>query len=328
MLFKIIAKSYELFLRAFRPVHIHYFCQVFPTRPYSDDRAEDSSSKLHIFIPFRDRWELTRQCLESLTRQNKSQLHIRIHLIDNGSGAETRKAAQDWVHNDRSGLEYTSYFIEEPFNFSKLCNIALKSEMPNDTNDTYLFLNNDVVLDDPHTLVQTTSFVRDNSDCGALGITLLFPDQTIQHLFAAPGVKIVAAHPFKGRSPSILLEWNTAARRVPAVTGAFLMTRASLFRSIGGFDENLPTTGQDIDLCLKLQQQGYGNWVLPKLQATHYESASRKKSGINKAEVDYIYSKWRDGLTQNAEYPSKISRWSEQPVLKLCEGRYPYQFII
>jgi GT2 family glycosyltransferase len=161
-----------------------------------------------------------------------------------------------------------------------------------------------------------------------VGITLLYPNRKIQHLFAAPGVKIIAAHPYKNKSTSILGEWNKMARKVPAITGAYLMVEAKRFHEVGGYDENLPTAGQDIDLCLKLQKKGWGCWVLPKIQALHLESASRSKSRINRAEVDYMYHKWQDTLTKHPDYPKEISRWSEQPVRRLREGRYPYELTI
>jgi GT2 family glycosyltransferase len=326
VLFKVCAKIYELFLRTFRSISIQYFCESFPSRAYPSADCSLQECQIDIFIPFRDKWELTAQCLNSLLQQDTPKTHITVHLIDNGSSPATQAKVNDWLTQNRSQTTFVKHWIDEPFNFSKLCNRALTISA--DVNRYFLFLNNDVVLSDPQTLSQSALFFQQNPDCGALGITLLFDNHTIQHLFAAPGVKIIAAHPFKGKTPDILKEWNRRARKVPAITGAYLMTRSDCFHKVAGFDENLPTAGQDIDLCLKLQQQGWGNWVLPKIQATHLESASRKNSPINKIEVDYIYDKWQEMLVKHPEYPAYISRWSEQPVRKLLEGRYPYELVI
>jgi GT2 family glycosyltransferase len=192
--------------------------------------------------------------------------------------------------------------------------------------DLLLFLNNDVELRNPESLQQAVSFACQTPDCGAVGITLLYPDQRIQHIFAAPGVKIVAAHPFKGRNRSLLKNWSAFARQVPAVTGAFLLVSLEHFKKAGGFDENLPTVGQDIDLCLNLQKMGLRNWALPYIEAIHWESASRQHARIDFGEVRYIYEKWQNFLTRNPEYPIDISRFSEQPAkIFFREGKYPYE---
>jgi GT2 family glycosyltransferase len=324
--FKICAKIYELFLRTFRPIPIDYFCQVFPARPYPSAITVSNECQIDIFIPFRDKWELTRQCLDSLLQQNAPQIRITLHLLDNGSNTNTQASLKNWIDQNHGHLTFVQHRIEEPFNFSKLCNRALN--LSPEAKRYFLFLNNDVLLADSETLFTSANFLQQNSDCSALGITLLFENRTIQHLFAAPGVKIIAAHPYKGKSPAILNKWNSLARRVPAITGAYFMIPSLHFHEVGGFDENLPTAGQDIDLCLKLMGKGLGSWVLPKIQAFHFESASRRRSPINRAEVDYFYKKWQGKLSNQPAYPVDISRWSEQPARRMLETRYPYELII
>lgn len=285
--------------------------------------------RLHIVIPFRDQWELTEIGLGAVFAQTMGQLSVTIHLIDNGSGPGTKQRVRGWItQGEAAGFAVTLQTVDAPFNFSRLCNTVLATTPAPGVRDYFLFLNNDVVLEDRSTLTTAVQFAEQNPNCGALSITLLYPDRKIQHLFAAPGVKIIAAHPFKGRPASILHEWRQAARQVPAVTGAFFLVAGDPFREVGGFDERLPTTGQDIDLCLKLQAKGLTHWVLPQLGGIHYESASRRRAVISKIEVDYIYAKWQDQLTAHVHYPLAISRWSEQPVFRLFEGVYPYKRLL
>ncbi len=324
MLLKILVKTYEMFLRVARPANIDFFSQHFPNRDYPKDSVIPKPLEIHILVPFRDRWNLTNQCLNSIVQQHRVNLNIQLHLIDNGSQASTVSEIQKWMK--LSPLDSSYHRVDKPFNFSTLCNTALA--IPPKEYQYFLFLNNDVVLEDPSTLQKAAHFAFENQDCGAVGITLLYPNRKIQHVFAAPGVKIVAAHPFKGCSTSILQAWRAKARRVPAVTGAFMLTPSVLFHRLDGFDENLPTTGQDIDLCLKLQSEGYSSWVLPNLMAIHHESASRFGKRINTKEVDYIYEKWQTLLTQHSEYPAQISRWSEQPAFRFFERSYPYKLLL
>ena len=61
-----------------------------------------------------------------------------------------------------------------------------------------------------------------------------------------------------------------------AVTGACLMTKASLYKAAGGLDEEkFAVAYNDVDYCLKLWQQGLLNVYTPRAEAYHYESKSR-----------------------------------------------------
>ena len=60
-----------------------------------------------------------------------------------------------------------------------------------------------------------------------------------------------------------------------AVTGACLMVGRDKFNKVGGFSEDLPIAYNDIDLCMRLVDQGLYNVVVPAVCLTHHESISR-----------------------------------------------------
>ena len=61
-----------------------------------------------------------------------------------------------------------------------------------------------------------------------------------------------------------------------AMTGACLMVKAELYDACGGLDEEkFAVAYNDIDLCLKLWQQGLLNVFTPFAEAYHHESKSR-----------------------------------------------------
>lgn len=329
VIFKILLKIYELILVSIRKVDISFFIDSFESNPNPISTSVTSPRNVHVYIPFRNKEDLTQACLTNIFLQTPFGSKISVHLIDNGSCIESLNELRKFLEGQtRTDLVVDIQTIDIPFNFSKLCNAAISNQQALINDDYLLFLNNDVLLENPSSLRYMTRFMDQNSSVGALGITLLYPDRKIQHIFAAPGVKIIAAHPFKGKDSGYLLEWKKAARQVPAVTGACIMVTAKAFHQVGGFDENLPTAGQDIDLCLKLRAAGLSNWTLPMIEALHLESASRKGAKINGAEVEYIHKKWGTTLTQNTDYPLVISRWSEQPARRLFENSYPYQLIV
>ncbi|MEY2425424.1 MAG: hypothetical protein QOI61_996 [Actinomycetota bacterium] len=64
-------------------------------------------------------------------------------------------------------------------------------------------------------------------------------------------------------------EQHDAVRDVFAVDGAFLLIRADLAVSLGGFDPNLCPHGEDIDLCWRAQIAGARVLVTPAARASH-----------------------------------------------------------
>ena len=60
---------------------------------------------------------------------------------------------------------------------------------------------------------------------------------------------------------------------------------------MGGYDEELAVSFNDIDYCLKIREKGYHVVYEPKSELIHLESVSRKPN-INIDELDYFYRKW------------------------------------
>lgn len=282
-----------------------------------------------VVVPFRDVWALTEKCLASLATQDTTGLAVTVLLVDNGS---TERATEEGIRHyletksrEATGLVFETLRIDLPFNYSQLNNEGVKARPGA---DWLVFLNNDVELTDPQTLRALVGFARKLPHCGAVGTTLLYPDGRIQHLFVAPGVKIVAAHPYKGRVLDERCAWWRSPHPVAAVTGALMLVPRAAFEAVKGFDENLPTLGQDVDLCLKLQQDRRVNWVLPLVKAVHHEGSS-KGFGFDKSQVRRLYERWGGFLTKNPYYHPSFSRFSEMPaVAPSFEPPYPWASVL
>lgn len=281
-----------------------------------------------MIIPFRDHWNITFRCLNSIESQATEHLDIMIVLANNQSKEnETAQGIAQFTskhrHNKVTCIEFKADY---PFNFSKINNDAFK-KFADQAIDYVLFTNNDIELSDRFFLEKLLDVADMIPELGALGSTLLYSNQKIQHIFLAPGIKIVGAHPLKGIDYDPCWEWFKNPRPVPAVTGALCLVRPTAFQLVGGFDENLPSVGQDLDLCLKFQKAGLTNWVAPHLVCFHHEGISRGQA-IDRSQVKYMYAKWGDFLIANDYYSESISRWSEYPTLRWFEGRYPWNKVI
>ncbi len=60
---------------------------------------------------------------------------------------------------------------------------------------------------------------------------------------------------------------------VEAISGAFMLIRSKIFRHINGFDAGYFLHGEDLDLCLRLKQLGFGILFVPQAAATHWQGS-------------------------------------------------------
>ena len=301
--------------------------------------ATDRKPSVAVIIPFRDAWDMTLDCVESLLKQNLKEIQLTICLVDNGSCKnETAKGVGEfrssWQRRfaieDPNSPQLHVLRDNRPFNFSELNNSAvqfLTDPQNSPTPDFLLFLNNDTLWESPNSLEQLVFFATLSPRIGAVGCTLLYRNSRVQHLFLAPGVKLAGAHPGKGTCLNMKHEWYADPRPVAAVTGALLLVSTSHFLQAMGFDSALATSCQDLDLCLKLQELGLENWVLPDVCVKHFETSTRLKKN-QAAEITYVSSKWGARLAMNQFYSPKISRWSERPALSWGESAYPWSRVL
>ncbi|MEB3330784.1 MAG: glycosyltransferase, partial [Candidatus Sericytochromatia bacterium] len=303
------------------------------------EKAKGKIINLAVIIPFRDSWKMTRECVESILTQKLHHIQLSICLVNNNS---QRPETQNGI--EALTKEWQQFFpknLTEPptlhvlidnrmFNFSELNNAAVQflTKDENRLNPEYLlFLNNDTLFKSPDSLERLLFFASFSPLIGAVGCTLLYRNSNVQHLFLAPGVKLAGAHPCKGIRLNPKHSWYSDPRPVPAVTGALLLLATKHFKSAKGFDTALATSCQDLDLCLKLQELGLENWVLPNVFVRHFETSTRLKK--NQAEeITYVTSKWGARIAMNRYYCHALSRWSERPVLSWGEGSYPWSSIL
>jgi GT2 family glycosyltransferase len=236
--------------------------------PGSPPRRSDAS--VSIIIPMRDKFELTRDCVESIlsiTRYPRTQ--IEIIVVDNGS---ERQDSIDYLKSGEAKGDFRVLRDTRPFNYARLNNFAAAEAR----NDILVFLNNDTIIIQADWLERLVAATADE-DVGAVGVKLLYPDMTVQHAGVILGIQGVAAHAYLHRSADDPVEFGlaNADREVAAVTGACLAMRRSVFERIRGFDETLAVAFNDVLLCINAFKHGYRNLILGTVRVVHLESKSR-----------------------------------------------------
>lgn len=235
-----------------------------------------------IIIPTTGKLDLLQPCLDSLLSRTR-YANYEIIMLDNSRGKQPEGIA---YLRDRvaSVIE-----CDEAFNWARLNNIGARAS----NGELLLFMNDDIEITDPYWLQALVSqAVR--PDVGAVGAKLLYPNGALQHcgvtLVNYGGGGIHLLHKVPGDA-DVYRHLHHTVREVSANTGACLMLSRDKFEAIKGFDENLAVVGNDVDLCLRLQQLALRNLWTPDCCLIHHESISRKSS-VPRADEQAMWQRW------------------------------------
>lgn len=248
--------------------------------------------KVHVIIPFYNQKDLTLRAVDSI-RNQKNVIPL-ITAIDNRS---TDPTVSTELH--RRGVEVIN--VDEPFNFSRICNIGARQSRYTAEADLLLFMNNDVEMNDE--AVEEMIRWIDQPKIGIVGARLHYPDQRVQH----GGVQII-----RQASTFDQLFWCHIGYRkdfaesgpaqvlttCDAVTAACLLICRETFENVQGFDEVwYPVGCSDTDLAAKVRKLGLLSFYTPYAHGIHYENATREMGGWD----DFEASCWLFQNTRNRE---------------------------
>ena len=167
-----------------------------------------------------------------------------------------------------------------------------------------LFMHDDVCVEAPFDLGHLVG-AANRSDIGAVGCRLFYPDDCLQHAGYRIGRDGRIKDFFKGipRMRWGLLCLADSQRNVTAVSSACMMISSKDFSRVGGFDEDLWGEFGDVDLCLRLAEEGLQTLFTPEVNAVHCECSPHEKFGRNAvlaaAEVENasrFSAKWGDKI--------------------------------
>ncbi|WP_426041909.1 tetratricopeptide repeat protein [Brevundimonas sp. TWP2-3-4b1] len=266
-----------------------------------------SGAILGVVIPTRDQPGLLAACVASLRAKAARPDLLRILVLDNRSQApETADALARLV--EAGEIEVLA--VDEPFNWSRLNDIGAARV----AGDYLVFANDDIEMrtqgwDDHLRAVLETAGVA------AAGVRLVYPDGALQH----GGMALGAGDGRPGHEGVGATSWDHGPlgrwarnRLAAAVTGAFLAVRRDAYTAAGGFDQALAVGYSDIDLCLRLRQDG--GWVVyaGEVEATHHESRTRglndtlAKVAWDDAELFDLFTRWGQAILSD---PSVNPQW-------------------
>jgi len=267
--------------------------------------------KVSIIIPTRDRLSVLKPCVDSLVSVTRyPRFEIVIVDTDSSEPETTRYLAN-------LGKQAGVRVLRKPgsFNFSDLNNYAVA----HCDSEVIALLNNDIEAIHPEWLQEMVALAV-QSEVGAVGARLLYPNKRVQHVGVILGIGGVAGHPFRGATSSDpgYMKRTLLPQDLSAVTAACLVMRKSVFEEVKGFDQDhLPVAFNDTDLCLKIRAAGYRVVYNPYAELIHHESVSRgyedtpEKQARFNAEVQVMRSRWTVLLDRDPFFNPNFSLHSE-----------------
>lgn len=265
-----------------------------------------------IIIPNKDEKDSLCACISSIREKTRYQ-NYEILIVENNSTTEEIFAYYDELSKDPK-IRVIRW--EREFNYSAINNFGVHHAK----GEYLLFLNNDVTVITEGWLTEMLGMCQ-RREVGAVGVKLVYPDNTIQHAGCVIGIGGIAGHMFVDMPSERTgyLHKASLIQDMSAVTAACMMMKRSVFEEAGGFTEKLAVAFNDVDLCLKVRKN---NWLIvydPYVQLYHMESKTRgaedSEAKIRRFqnEIEYMRSEWIDILRKGDPYYNKnlsLTKWN------------------
>ena len=221
-----------------------------------------------VLVLTRDHPDLLRACTAGVL-QGTDYPAIELVIVDNGS-----EDVQAVARLEALSADPRVRLLRAPgmFNFSALNNRAAAQAQ----GGILVLLNNDIEILHDDWLREMVSLVS-RPGIGAVGARLLHPDRTLQHggmVLSPPGsathLARGAAEDDPGYGGHLCYTADFAA-----VTGACLAIPHNVYDAVGGMNEDLAITWNDVDLCQRVRAAGLRILWTPNATLLHREAQTR-----------------------------------------------------
>ena len=240
-----------------------------------------------IILSVQNNAEATQACLEAISA-NESDFSYEVIILDNGSTDTTPKLLAA-IEGDVQILTQT-----EPLPYGRALNLAAAK-----ARGEYLLFLNPATEPRPEQLKTMLTTAQKDSNVFAVGGTLTHSDQTIEHMgFAFRDNKV----PFSlYRNFPVNHDAAKRMRTMQAASAACLLVRQSSFEQIGGFDEQVPSSFADIDLCFRLRMSGGNILVTPEASVLYNGTTALTAESYSQQDLQQFLGRWANKITADGE---------------------------
>lgn len=143
--------------------------------------------------------------------------------------------------------------------------------------DRILFLNPDCLLA-ADTIARLLDVLDRHTSAGMVGCLIRNPDGSEQagcrRQLPTPGSLFGQ---LLGRRAAVAAPLPAGPVAVEAISGAFMLVRREVLRTVGSFDEGYFMHWEDLDLCLRIRRAGHDILFVPDVEIVHFKGRSSRR---------------------------------------------------
>jgi len=210
----------------------------------------------------------TLECVDSLLQGNQG---TEVVVVDNGS-TDGSSALLRERHPEVT-------VIESPRNLGYVKGVNMGIRLALEKGATHILLINNDAIARPGMVEELLGLFERRPDAGIAGPKIFYYGTDIMWFNGGHFNDLLgfSTHPLMDRRD----DGVDQERTVHFITGCAMMVRSEVFREIGLFDEDYEIYAEDLDLCLRAKEKGYGSWLVPQATAEHKVSLSTGVVGTN-----------------------------------------------
>lgn len=256
-----------------------------------------SEPLVSLIIATSGRGNLLRRCLDGLLH-NTDYRNLELIVMCNISASDDTIALFNELS---SNPKVTVVSRPLPFNFPEMCNMGVSRAR----GAIVGLIDECIQVIEPGWLREMVSHAI-RSDVGAVGAMLYYPNDTIRHAGIILGMGTVdgiAAPIYKGlpRGSGGYFGRALLAQNLSCVSAACMVLRREVYVEVGGFDEQLSLDFGDVDLCLRIRNNGYRVVWTPFAELYHAQPASREDADRSNV-IAYMCEKWGTAVFDRDPY--------------------------
>ncbi|SEE27224.1 glycosyltransferase [Pseudomonas migulae] len=260
-----------------------------------------------IIIVSKDQISALQRCVESLLEKT-GYGEYELLLVDNGSeSVDARTWFDGMAQLDRQRIRVLSY--GQQGSAAAVRNFAVSQA----AGDYVLMLNPYTVITQADWLAELLNHAQ-RPEVGVVGAKLFNPDGRIVHAGLILGLQGPAGVPFYGESLQAAgyMFRLQVAHDFSAVGGDCLMVRKAVFDAVGGLDEqDLAQSLNEVDLCLRIGQEGYLVVWTPYAQlalgAQPVVAALEGDQARSEQEQEVFYKRWLPIVARDPAYNPNLA---------------------
>lgn len=243
------------------------------------------------------------RCIQSIIEKTKEWTY---EILIAQSNKRQNLSGSDEFNKFNTQIRIVTFDDNE--NYVMQCSIMAERAI----GETYIFLNGDIELINADWANRVIEHVQ-RDDIGAVGIKILYSDESIRHAGVALCKKQLIVYPFEGYPNSFTghYELLRRIRNVTAVTDEFFAISAIMYKKFNGFRCDYIDKFHNIDFCLRvLETEKRVLWT--PFAVAQYNGKKENKSEYNTSDASLFLSRWKKQINQPDKYFGSIIEFDSQ----------------